>query len=365
MTPESKRGSSARRPFAESKGLAIRVTLAILCCALLLSQWDPARIGAIVATIVAALAVGAGLGFLFGIPRSLATASNGREADPPPAGGHSSVSFSHNTNLEQISDWLTKIVVGVSLVQADALYQKFSVLSQAAATSWAIAGGAVTAGALLLASASTGFLGSYIWTRTTFMQLLVYSDRRVAEERRGRLEAENTVRDVVRAIGGGPALSRLEQPRREASKSFSVGAALKRMLPSDAAAGEGQIDKSADDLWRSDPNKGAFGGESVVGGRRLDADVVAVSRDGSISTLTLRVSAEPGHAPLRVPVTFHLHPTFNQPVVVVSPSEFGVAELRVLAAGAFTVGAVIEAEHISLELDLANKPDLPGRFRDV
>lgn len=364
MSTNLKNGSSASRPFAESKGMAIRVTLLILLCALALAEWNVARIGAMVAAIAAALAAGASLGFLFGIPRSLATATNVREGEPASGNGDIGSGFSHNTNLEQISDWLTKIVVGVSLVEARALFEHFDALAYNAAAAWMIAGGAVTAGALLLASGITGFLSCYIWTRTTFMQLLVYSDRRIAEERRGRLEAENRVREVVRAVGGGPALAKLDAADSAPRRSLSVSNGLKSIFGSDADVDQSQIRKSASGLWHTDPNKGAFGGQPAVDGRRLEADVVPLGNDGSICTVTLRVRAESGYPPVTGPVAFHLHPTFNQPVVVVSPSEFGVAELRVLAAGVFTVGVEIESEHLRLELDLASLPDLPEKFRD-
>jgi tetratricopeptide (TPR) repeat protein len=56
---------------------------------------------------VAALAVGGLLGFLFGIPRTI------QSEDKPTDEFRQIV----NTNLEQISDWLTKILVGVGLTQ--------------------------------------------------------------------------------------------------------------------------------------------------------------------------------------------------------------------------------------------------------
>lgn len=51
------------------------------------------------------------LGFIFGIPRALQSQLQGQnQAD-------NSLTYQVNTNLEQISDWLTKIIVGVSLVE--------------------------------------------------------------------------------------------------------------------------------------------------------------------------------------------------------------------------------------------------------
>ena len=68
----------------------------------------------------ASLSVGGLAGFLFGVPRSLQTPVL------PPVGGDGrsqkqadeiAARYATNTNLEQISDWLTKILVGVGLTQ--------------------------------------------------------------------------------------------------------------------------------------------------------------------------------------------------------------------------------------------------------
>jgi hypothetical protein len=74
----------------------------------------------------AAFLVGVLLGFLFGIPRTLQgeRSTSAPSADGTPTGGATEVENKHkesryevNTNLEQISDWLTKILVGVGLTQ--------------------------------------------------------------------------------------------------------------------------------------------------------------------------------------------------------------------------------------------------------
>jgi hypothetical protein len=71
-------------------------------------EWSTLAVAALVAG--GAFVAGGLLGFLFGIPRSLA-GPEGAE-DKASAGA-----YRPNTNLEQISDWLTKILVGVGLVQ--------------------------------------------------------------------------------------------------------------------------------------------------------------------------------------------------------------------------------------------------------
>ena len=112
--------------------------------------------------------VGGMLGFLFGIPRTLQQEDDNTPAPtalPAQAQPHP-VAYRANTNLEQISDWLTKILVGVSLTQIDAIRQGFHDLTlQVADGLGHTAHGQVFAGSLIGFSAVLGFLFGYLWTR--------------------------------------------------------------------------------------------------------------------------------------------------------------------------------------------------------
>ena len=108
---------------------------------------------------LACLMVGGALGFLFGIPRA------GR-ADLPEGDGQSAMRFRANTNLEDISDWLTKILVGVGLIQLGKLSEPLGRLVTAVAAG--IGGDPLSpsfALALLLYFTLVGFLASYLLTR--------------------------------------------------------------------------------------------------------------------------------------------------------------------------------------------------------
>ena len=70
--------------------------------------------------------LGGFIGFLFGIPRTGDKNKNGEENEVnfQSSGEYSeSFSVSPNTNLEQISDWLTKILVGIGLTQIDSILE--------------------------------------------------------------------------------------------------------------------------------------------------------------------------------------------------------------------------------------------------
>jgi hypothetical protein len=134
---------------------------------------------------LASLLVGALLGFLFGIPRAL---QHDVAPAPPPSGttplaqGASAtaatpVSYGANTNLEQISDWLTKILVGVGLTQLLTIPDRMRDL----ATYLRPAFGASEIGerfglALLLAFLVCGFMAGYLWTRLFLGAALRWAD---------------------------------------------------------------------------------------------------------------------------------------------------------------------------------------------
>jgi len=96
-------------------------------------------------------------GFLFGIPRSAGDAA---------AGANSTGSYRSNTNLEQISDWLTKILVGLGLVEfgrvVGATSRFLDFVKPALGDG---AQGSIFALSLILLFAISGFLALYIVTR--------------------------------------------------------------------------------------------------------------------------------------------------------------------------------------------------------
>jgi hypothetical protein len=105
----------------------------------------------------AALAMGLLVGFLFGIPRAV------QDGNAPPATGPT---FKANTNLEQISDWLTKIIVGVGLVQLATIPGKLRNLGDYFATAFGVP--AVPASVVLTLFGYFGIFGfllGYLWAR--------------------------------------------------------------------------------------------------------------------------------------------------------------------------------------------------------
>lgn len=112
---------------------------------------------------VGTLTAAALLGFLFGIPRAAQQPAGptldarGREVR--------AAGLTPNTNLEQISDWLTKIIVGVGLVEARSIAAHAIALAQfMSATSGGVASPSLAL-AILITFGGLGFLLGYLTTR--------------------------------------------------------------------------------------------------------------------------------------------------------------------------------------------------------
>jgi hypothetical protein len=106
-----------------------------------------------------------------------------------------------------------------------------------------------------------------------------------------------------------------------------------------------------------------FGGETSVRGYRLEAAVSPVPSVPGRYLVRLGVRAEDQKAkPLRGKVAFYLHPTFTPQIQEVRVDHNGVAELPLVAWGAFTVGVLTE-DGARLELDLAELESAPEEFR--
>jgi hypothetical protein len=130
----------------------------------------------------AAAAVGAVLGFLFGLPRARLTDQlSGQDASASAASPGATGPASHylaNSNLIKVSDWLTTIVIGLGLVNLGSAVPALRTLAAALERPL---GGAPYAGAIgvctLLAGCIGGFMLAYLYTSIRVRQLLEDSDR--------------------------------------------------------------------------------------------------------------------------------------------------------------------------------------------
>jgi hypothetical protein len=151
------------------------------------SGW--AAMGAGMGVSLAVAAVGVLLGFVFGIPRSQIEQAGVR---PESAGN-----YRPNTNLEQISDWLTKVLVGVGLVQlANAGGPTRRLIGSVGEGLGGTPSARVVAGSVMVLSLIWGFMLSYLLTRTRVARAFRQSDLEVLTRRAATI-ATRTVKQQL------------------------------------------------------------------------------------------------------------------------------------------------------------------------
>lgn len=139
--------------------LIATLTATVLLFAFVLVQAWCSNLGSALTLSGSLLAVGYLVGLLFAVPKSVAVAQPvGTEASRAPEDARTLRSpISVNTNFEQISDWLTKIIVGVGLVQARPIYEAGAVAAGQVGAALQCGGEAGGGGAVLGASILLGF----------------------------------------------------------------------------------------------------------------------------------------------------------------------------------------------------------------
>jgi len=157
---------------------------------------------------------GAFLGFLFGIPRAV------------PGSADSRLPYAGNTNLEQVSDWLTKILVGVGLTQIGKISATAGVLVGYLGPSLAPGpSGTIFASAVIIYFGILGFFAGWLPTRVLLGAALSRADR-AALDRFVEAQAAADSGDEARAAA-----------LRQDALALSEGAARRyedlRSLPSD------------------------------------------------------------------------------------------------------------------------------------
>jgi hypothetical protein len=351
MTPPSSRIDQSERALKTLSLVMLGASLAIVIYAGQSKTWAYFLTSLATGILVAAAAsLGGGLlGFLFGIPRTaqptVAVSTSLALATPGSAGSVGAQQYQPNTNLEQISDWLTKILVGVGLIQVRAIVEKL----------YGVAGGIASALsdtrpnrsfalALIVFYSVSGFLLVYLWTRLYLP---------------GAFRRADALDDKIQSLE--TKLVQVDQRSRDAqATSLGTGKGesedvVKKLL----GTTENPAPTNSDDPW-----KGLFGGASTNNDRQMQAEVNPISGSSGLYAIRLTVkSSHPETNPLKGAVQFFLHPTFRDAKPVITVGQNGIAELNLKAWGAFTVGAIADDGQTKLEVDLSQIETAPEEFR--
>lgn len=169
-----------------AQGFAVGIPSCALLFALSRPTFHDGLVACVTCLAMATAAVLAGvlMGFLFAIPRTGTAAAsdvtNGSNVPDNPHPNGSRVTHLPNTNLEQISDWLTKMMVGLGLTQLGKLPGAVREL-QATLVPVLGTGSGPFGIALVAASLTFGFVAAYLFTRLVISTDLYHAESRLEE----------------------------------------------------------------------------------------------------------------------------------------------------------------------------------------
>lgn len=324
---------------------------------LLFVGWFANQPTVIVSAVVAGNALGAIAGLLFAVPKRAITSDNQAQSGGATAGA----GFTPNTSLEEVSEWLTKTIIGAGLVSWSAILRQLdrsgALVGRALVGDdgeLALAGGV----AVLLAASALGSLVAYLWFARHWPSELAHADFDTRDASTRGIAVATAINQEMKDVAPLEALLPSVQP---ASENFA-GTATSAELLRQAAKSKYSEMRTAP-LSHHDWAKGMFGGHSSVsnsfGSRELLASVREIDADWFKINLEVRATPKPATEAI-----FFLHNTFPQPTPSANFDKAGVAHITVNAFGAFTVGVLLDDGTTALELDLAQLESAPQAFRN-
>ncbi|SOE21235.1 hypothetical protein SAMN06298216_1706 [Spirosomataceae bacterium TFI 002] len=281
--------------------------------------------------VLALTAVGFLLGFIFGIPRSVADRFN-KTMNKFDTENQSDQPYADNTNLEEISDWITKIIVGLALIKFRAIFSYISLGATQIAESFPTSQNmTVFSHGMIYFYFTLGFLWGYFWTRTRFGNMLVKS--KIDRDQIMRIANENL--SAYATPSDGPRVM-------ENDSLFSLESLL--------------LNKPI--LYNDDTQKGRWGSKSENKGFRIQTKVTAVAQ--GLFELLIEVTAFEPDSNFKTDIIVFLDRTFPTNTLYLKPTGRTVS-VKVIAYEAFTIGALVNNE-VELELDLQRQQGYPKEF---
>jgi hypothetical protein len=328
-------------------GISVAIFIVIICI------WgfkdSPPRLLTFLAAGGASVLGGTAAGFLFGIPRT-------EKFRYKPDADHSAKDYfySDNTNLEEISDWLTKIIVGLTLVKFRTILEW---LHQASTSmSRTFYGGIncddkcgqyyVFSYSLIILYLLAGGILAYMWTRINFSKILTLNRIHLRDIEMSKTEQAAGLRMLNKELTVSNEVGDVRGFAADTINSFKEK--VKQEYQSRPVKDKTDLQK---ERWGGKRNKNNF---------LLDADVEKQFIPGLFS-LTLRITGPNKEVPYSGIAAFFLHDTFPQQMVFVKFGADGIATLELTCYEAFTVGAYLE-DGTDLEMDLNDIPGFPSGF---
>jgi len=328
--------------------------------------------------IAGALFVSGGmLGFLFGIPKIDKTISSTSSVaavpvlpgtTPAPVGmltSNSRFNFSDNANLEEISDWLTKIIVGLTLVQFNNIKKMLDEGAKSINRTLELTyyDFYVFGYAMIIFYLVMGFLVSYFWTRTNYVYILEKGKGDIVALQKENIYLKKDNRELE--IDKAELKEAVQQESSLRAVNESNNAEFK---PIERINANEELEKIVLELLRiheikvgDDPQKGRWGGLSESNSRKLEAVVTKSATIKNFYDVKFTIRSTDSAKPLNTTVVLLLHDSFGKDIVYLKP-ENNRAEITLPAYEAFTAAAICDNGTTFLELDLNNLPGNPPGF---
>jgi len=298
-------------------------------------------------------------GFLFGIPRVPPQPETPNNTTP-------ASNYRPSNSLEQVTEWLTKILVGAGLVQLTKFSGALGLLGRTVKDSFnpAPEGIEVVTQFVVVAFIVYGFLITFLWTRIYYSRLQALSDKNIQDalsqalqEASRQTQAKEQALSIAADLATG-AITTPSTPATEATAKGLPAAEKTESWPEDVKTKVEEF-KTAPNNWSDDTAARLFrGAPEEANGKVIEADLVAELRRAAV--INLRVRTKAGE-PLDGPVTFLLHPSFTKSVLEVHPKG-DRAETRITAGEWFTVVAILDSGKTVLSYDLRKLPNAPVWF---
>lgn len=281
------------------------------------------------------------LGNLFGLPK--------RNSD-----GEIS-KYTLNNSLVEISEWLTKIIVGLGLVNLLKIPSYLKRLAEFVSSSSGIEGKSLDVFCICVVI-YFGVLGLYIGYN--YMRLVLSPKYKIADDNLLKKEKELKTLVFKQEVANKKILEELNDVTLRTNSSDVtvlqediISKAEKKLL-------NGQKNN------KLDPQKGQWGGNAEANERVLTATVIEKAE--GLYEITLKVTSTNPQNPIPdgETVLFALHDSYGPKPFRVITVTGGSAVLSLYSYGSFTVGAFVDNGQTELELDLADLPGVSQYFKE-
>lgn len=297
---------------------------------------------------LATFIVGFFTGTLFGMPKR----NSVNEGD-----------YTLNNSLVEISDWLTKIIVGLGLVNLKQVPKYLMSLGKYVSDASNSKGQSldVFAMSIVVYFAIFGLYIGYNYMRLILSQKYKQADdvllKRALEEKKQetkelqtKIQEKDRQTDALIKEANQPVTSHLDitsEPYLDEMKRKAIEK-LKKGIVSNG----------------NDPQKSQWGKLAEKNDRKLEAEVKEVVFGFYSIILKVESTSSENLLEDNQIILFALHQTFGTEPFRYAKVINGVAQIKLLSYGSFTVGAFVDKGKIELELDLAELPGVSDYFKE-